>query len=104
MLSYPETQTVIIHAPCGDNGREDFGDLGVWVSLLSHVMESCPELQLLDVVLEPMIAETDFDKMGEFMRHVFPQLPRESKASVNIVFGKRLKRGHFQVSCVVSWL
>jgi hypothetical protein len=95
VLSYPEIQTIVIHMPSGDNRKADFGDLGEWVRLLSHVMVSCPNLQVLDVVLEHVI--DNLDRMGEFMSHVFPRLPQESKACVNIVFVAQLRREHFQV-------
>jgi len=103
VLSYPEIQTVVVHAPSRrkkDGGplgewETDFGDLGnfgVWVRLLSHLMNSCPNLKQLDIIAtryltSPHLREVNFDRMGEFMRHVFPQLPQESKVRVNVVFG-----------------
>jgi len=86
VLSYPEIKQIVIHAPCGDDEKSNLGEPEEWIPVLSHLMESCPNLKQLDVVFEPHTEGINFERMAEFRDRVFPHLPQESKAIVRVVY------------------
>ena len=98
MLSYPDIQKIMVtvHAPSGDDGRSNLGKPEEWVPVLSHLMESCPNLKNLTVLVEPHIK---VESLAEsFPSRVFPHLPQGSKAvEVVVVFGLRMERGRYEV-------
>lgn len=116
MLSFPQVQWIKVYPPRDDDdddedgdGNTDLGEPGQWINLVSHLLESCPNLRQLDVMLEPFRprATLNFERLAAlFPSHVFPHLPQESPAEVNVVFWACMHAGCLEVSLsgyLVSW-
>jgi len=95
VLSYPAIQWITVHAPDGEDGKSDLGEPGEWIPVLSHLLESCPNLKKLDVLFDPRTEGVSFERMAEFGSRVFPHLPQRTKAVVSIVFWPCMERRDF---------
>jgi len=96
VLSYPEIKQIDIHTPRrfdgGWGGKSDLGEPEEWVPVLSHLMESCPNLELLDVFMEPRTEGINFERMAEFWSRVFPHLPHKPETGIRVVYWMGMER------------
>jgi len=58
-------------------------------------MKSCPNLELLDVFMEPRTEGISFERMAEFWSRVFPHLPQKSNTEVRVVYWLGMKKRDF---------
>jgi len=89
---------IAVYTPRGVEGLSEFCDFEEWIPVLSHLIESYPNLKQLDILFEPHIGEISFEKMAEFINRVFPHLPQKSNTVVRVLYGLRLWRENYEVS------
>ncbi len=89
-----------MHVLISANRKLDRTEPGEWVPVLSHLMESCPNLKQLYVLFdfEPSPEEVPSRRWPSSRVDVLPHLPQESKAVVNVVFWLHMGTRRFEVS------
>jgi len=92
VLSYPEIEQIVIHAYWWNDEKLDLGEFEEWIPVLSHLMESCPNLKQLDVLFVPRTEGVNFERLAEFKSRVFPHLPQKPETDVRVVYWLAMER------------